>query len=202
MKFKDPILPYEKNALSPIISEQTIDFHWGKHLQAYINNLKKLVPGTAFENASLEEIIKKADGGIFNNGAQVWNHIFYFNSFSEKRGTQASKELMDAINSAFGDFDSFKKEFDTQAVSIFGSGWMWLVKDSAGKLSLIKAGNADNPIRQNLMPIFTADVWEHAYYLDYQNRRPDHLSSLWDIVDWNIISERYKNYDAEMLKLF
>jgi Superoxide dismutase len=191
MKFESPALPYAPNALEPVISQKTIDFHWGRHLQAYLNNLNKLVPGTAFENASLEEIIKKADGGIFNNGAQVWNHIFYFNSFSEKRGTKPSAELEKAINEAFGGFDSFRKEFEVQATSIFGSGWMWLAKDSIGKLSLVKGGNAENPIRSDLIPIFTADVWEHAYYLDYQNRRPDHLSALWDIVDWDFVSKRY-----------
>lgn len=192
MKFENPILPYAENALEPVISQKTIEFHWGKHVQAYLTNLNKLVPGTEFENASLEDVVKKAEGGIFNNGAQVWNHAFYFNSFSAKRGTKPSEKLMKAINAAFGDFDSFRKEFDAQAVTIFGSGWMWLAKDKEGKLSLIKASNADNPMRQNLTPILTADVWEHAYYLDYQNRRPDHLSSLWDIVDWDIVSERYE----------
>lgn len=190
MKFESPVLPYATNALEPVISQKTIEFHWGKHVQAYLNNLNKLVPGTPFENATLEEIIKKADGGIFNNGAQVWNHIFYFNSFSAKRNTKPSEALMKAINETFGDFDSFRKEFDTQATSIFGSGWMWLVKNEAGKLSLVKGSNADNPLRNNLTPILTADVWEHAYYLDYQNRRPDHLSALWEIVDWDIVSKR------------
>lgn len=200
MKFENPVLPYANNALEPVISQKTIEFHWGKHVNAYLSNLNNLVPGTPFEDATLEEIVKKSDGGIYNNGAQVWNHIFYFNSFSAKRNTQPSEKLMQAIKDSFGDFDSFKKEFDSQATSIFGSGWMWLVKDENGKLSLIKASNADNPIRQNLMPVFVADVWEHAYYLDYQNRRPDHLSSLWDIVDWDIISKRYENYNAVELK--
>ena len=193
MKFESPALPYANNALEPVISQRTIEFHWGKHVQAYLNNLNKLVSETSFENANLEEIIKKADGTIFNNGAQVWNHIFYFNSFSAKRGTKPSAELDKAIDEAFGSFDAFRKEFDAQATSIFGSGWMWLVKDDTNKLSLVKSGNADNPIRNNFTPILTADVWEHAYYLDYQNRRPDHLSALWDIVDWDIISERYRN---------
>lgn len=192
MKFESPALPYANNALEPVISQKTIEFHWGKHVNAYVNNLNNLAPGTPFENATLEEIIQKADGGIFNNGAQVWNHIFYFQSFSAKRGTKPSGQLEKAINESFGDFESFKKQFDTQAVSIFGSGWMWLVKDEKGKLSLMKASNADNPLRQGLTPIFVADVWEHAYYLDYQNRRPDHLASLWDIVDWDIISKRYE----------
>ncbi|MDR0427833.1 MAG: superoxide dismutase [Dysgonamonadaceae bacterium] len=200
MKFETPALPYNNKALEPIISEKTIEFHWGKHVNAYLTNLNKLIPETPFENASLDEIVKKSEGGIFNNGAQVWNHLFYFNSFSEKRGTTPSKELTDAIREAFGDLDSFKKEFESQAVGVFGSGWMWLVKDKQGKLSLIKASNAENPIRKDFMPIFVADVWEHAYYLDYQNRRPDHLSALWNIVDWGIISERYRNYKTVELK--
>jgi len=200
MKFKNPVLPYVDNALEPVISKQTVEFHWGKHVQAYLNNLNKLVPGTPFEDATLEEIIKKADGGIFNNGAQVWNHIFYFNSFSAKRNTKPSPELEKAINETFGNFDLFRQEFDKEAAAIFGSGWMWLVRDEQEKLSLIKTSNAANPIRNNLVPILTADVWEHAYYLDYQNKRPDHLSALWAIVDWNIISERYKSHNPNILK--
>ncbi|MDL2241762.1 superoxide dismutase [Bacteroidales bacterium OttesenSCG-928-L03] len=192
MKLAMPILPYAATALAPVISEQTIGFHWGKHVQAYVNNLNNLVPGTAFENSSLEEIILKADGGVFNNGAQVWNHVFYFNGFSAQRETKPSSSLMTAINEAFGDFDTFRKEFDKQAATIFGSGWMWLVKDRAGKLSLMKKSNAENPMRDGFTPLLVADVWEHAYYLDYQNRRPDHLSALWEIVDWDIISQRYE----------
>lgn len=192
MKFEIPPLPYATNALEPVISQKTIEFHWGKHVQAYLTNLNNLAPGTPFEDLPLEEVIKKADGPVFNNGAQVWNHVFYFLTFSTKKGTKPSGELERAINEAFGDFESFKKEFDKQAVSLFGSGWMWLVKDEKGALSLVKGGNADNPIRQNKTPLLTADVWEHAYYLDYQNRRADHLASLWDIVDWDIVSERYR----------
>ncbi|MDH8701437.1 Fe-Mn family superoxide dismutase [Dysgonomonadaceae bacterium PH5-43] len=202
MKFEMPILPYAYNALEPIISKETIEFHWGKHVNAYLTNLNNLVDGTKFENATLEEIVKNSDGGIYNNAAQVWNHVFYFNSFSANRRSTPSKELLDAITESFGGFEEFKKEFEKQATSIFGSGWMWLVKDDKNKLSLIKASNAENPIRNNLMPIFVADVWEHAYYLDYQNKRPQHLSLLWEIVDWNIISDRYKNYKAiELEKL-
>ncbi|MDL2243351.1 superoxide dismutase [Bacteroidales bacterium OttesenSCG-928-J19] len=192
MKLEMPILPYASTALAPVISEQTIGFHWGKHVQAYVNNLNNLVPGTPFENSSLEEIILKADGGVFNNGAQVWNHVFYFNGFSAQRGTAPSSSLMKAIDEAFGDFDAFRKEFDKQAATIFGSGWMWLVKDQSGKLSLMKKSNAENPMRDGFIPLLVADVWEHAYYLDYQNRRPDHLSALWNIVDWDIISRRYE----------
>ncbi len=191
MKHQMPTLPYAKEALTPVISAETISFHWGKHVQAYINNLNNLITGTPFEESSLEEIIKTAEGGIFNNGAQVWNHIFYFNGFSDKRNTDPSGELMDAIDQSFGDFNAFRQEFDKQAVSVFGSGWMWLVKNKEGKLELKKTSNADNPIREGFTPLLVADVWEHAYYLDYQNRRPDHLASLWDIIDWEIISERF-----------
>lgn len=200
MKFEMPTLPYASNALEPIISQKTIEFHWGKHVQTYVNNLNKQIEGTPFEDVnSLETIIKKAEGGIFNNGAQVWNHIFYFNGFSEKRGTKPSSELLNAITEAFGSLEAFKQEFDAQAASIFGSGWAWLIKDNKNKLSIIKGSNADNPIRRGQMPILTADVWEHAYYLDYQNRRADYLGTLWEIVDWGIISDRFANYDNEKL---
>lgn len=192
MNVEMPILPYAQDALAPVISAETISYHWGKHVQAYVNNLNNLAPGTPFEKSTLEEIIRKADGPVFNNAAQVWNHVFYFNGFSGKKGTNPGSELSQAIKESFGDLESFKKEFDKQAASIFGSGWMWLVKDKTGKLSLVKTSNADNPLRNELIPLLVADVWEHAYYLDYQNRRPDHLSALWDIVDWEIISERYR----------
>lgn len=205
MQFEMPVLPYKNDALTPVISEKTIEFHWGKHVKTYVDNLNKLVVGSPFDkgdhNSALLEIIRKAEGGIFNNGAQVWNHIFYFNGFSAKRGTKPSGELSKAIEIAFGSFDAFRKEFDTQATTVFGSGWLWLVKDRDNKLSLVKVSNADNPIRQGLMPILTADVWEHAYYLDYQNRRADYLGTLWEIIDWDIISKRFANYDAEKLLL-
>jgi Fe-Mn family superoxide dismutase len=191
MKFEMPVLPYEKNALAPIISEETIGFHWGKHVQAYVNNLNNLVSGTPFESASLEEIVKKAEGGIFNNAAQVWNHTFYFNSFTPKGGSLPAGDLLQAINAAFGSLDEFKKKFVAEGVSIFGSGWVWLVKDANKKLSIVKAANAENPLKNGLTPLLTFDVWEHAYYLDYQNRRPDHLNALWVIVNWDIVRERF-----------
>ncbi|MDR2057929.1 MAG: superoxide dismutase [Dysgonamonadaceae bacterium] len=191
MKFEMPILPYEKNALAPVISEETVNFHWGKHVQAYVNNLNNLLPNTPFERASLEEIIKKAEGGIFNNAAQVWNHTFYFHSFTPKGGSRPTGDLLQAINAAFGNFDEFKKQFVADGASIFGSGWVWLVKDADKKLSIVKAPNAENPLRNGFTPLLTFDVWEHAYYLDYQNRRPDHLNSLWVIINWDIINERF-----------
>lgn len=191
MKFEVPALSYANDALEPVISQKTIEFHWGKHVQAYLNNLNNLAPGTEFENASLEDIIRKATGPVFNNAAQVWNHVFYFQTFTPKKESKPSTQLEAAINEAFGSMDAFQKEFDKQAASIFGSGWMWLVKDKEGKLSLVKTGNAENPLRDGKTPLLTADVWEHAYYLDYQNRRPDHLNALWQIVDWAIVSERY-----------
>jgi Fe-Mn family superoxide dismutase len=191
MKFEMPVLPYEKNALAPIISEETINFHWGKHVQAYVNNLNNLVPGTSYESASLEEIIKNAEGGIFNNAAQVWNHTFYFHSFTPKGGSLPTGDLLQAITATFGSFDGFKKQFVADGTSIFGSGWVWLVKDANRKLSIIKAANADNPIKNGFTPLLTFDVWEHAYYLDYQNRRPDQLNALWVIVNWDLILERF-----------
>jgi Fe-Mn family superoxide dismutase len=191
MKFEMPVLPYEKNALAPVISEETISFHWGKHLQTYVNNLNNLVLATPFENAPLEEIIRKADGGIFNNAAQVWNHTFYFYSFTPKGGSRPAGDLLQAIEAAFGSFDEFKKQFVAAGVSIFGSGWVWLVKDTNQKLSIVKAANAENPLKNGLTPLLTFDVWEHAYYLDYQNRRPDHLNALWVIVNWDIVYERF-----------
>lgn len=200
MKFENPVLPYATNALESIISQKTIDFHWGKHVNTYLTNLNQLLVGSPFENATLEEIVKKSEGGIYNNAAQVWNHVFYFNSFSAQRNTKPSPRLTDAINQAFGSFNAFIKEFNAQAAGIFGSGWMWLVKDEKDRLSLVKGSNADNPIRKNLMPVFVADVWEHAYYLDYQNKRADYLSELWKIVDWGILSDRFHNYKAVELK--
>ena len=191
MKHEMPTLPYANDALAPVISEETINFHWGKHVQTYVNNLNNLTSGTPFENASLEEIIKKADGGIFNNGAQVWNHTFYFNTFSPKKGSEPQGELLKEINETYGNVDEFKKQFVANGVSIFGSGWVWLVKDANKKLSIVKTSNGDNPLKNGYTPLLTFDVWEHAYYLDYQNRRPDHLNALWNIIDWNIITQRY-----------
>lgn len=191
MKFNLPELPYAKNALEPVISEKTIEFHYGKHHQAYVNNLNNLIIGTKFENTELETIIKESDGGIFNNAAQVWNHTFYFEQFCPKGGGEPSGALAAAIAEKFGSFENFKTEFVNAGVTTFGSGWVWLVKNTEGKLEIVKESNAGNPMTKGLKPIFTFDVWEHAYYLDYQNRRPDHLAALWSIIDWKLVEKRF-----------
>jgi len=190
MSFQLPTLPYEPTALEPVISARTIEYHYGKHHQAYVTKLNALVPGTAFENASLEEIILKADGGIFNNAAQVWNHTFYWEGFSARRDTKPSGHLLEMINKDFGSFDTFKTKFNESAVNQFGSGWAWLVINGEGNLAIVTTGNAANPLRDGLKPILTCDVWEHAYYIDFQNRRPDYLGAFWQIVDWDIIANR------------
>ena len=191
MKFELPKLPYPNDALEPVISKNTIEFHYGKHHQAYVNNLNKLIEGTEFEDADLETIIKKSDGGIFNNAAQVWNHTFYFSSFSPKGEGKPNGELAKAIDEKFGSFDSFKEVFGKAAATLFGSGWAWLVKDINGNLEIIQTSNAGNPMTNDLTPILTCDVWEHAYYLDYQNKRPDYISNFWKIIDWNVVEARY-----------
>jgi len=191
MTFELPKLPYELNALAPVISEKTMEFHYGKHHQAYVTNLNNLIKGTDFENDTLEEIVLKSEGGIFNNAAQVWNHTFYFEAFVPNGGGTISAELTNAINQSFGTFEAFKEKFNAAAATLFGSGWAWLVLNAEGKLEITQEGNAGNPIRKGLKPIMTIDVWEHAYYLDFQNRRPDYIKSFWDILNWNLISERY-----------
>jgi superoxide dismutase, Fe-Mn family len=191
MKFSLPELPYAQNALEPIISEKTISFHYGKHHQTYVTNLNGLVEGTEFENSDLDAIVKKADGPIFNNAAQIWNHNFYFLSLTPKKGSTPSEKLAKAIDAAWGSFDNFKAEFNKATISVFGSGWGWLVKDADGKLSIVKESNAGNPLTRGLTPLLTFDVWEHAYYLDYQNRRADYVAALWDLVDWDKVSARY-----------
>lgn len=191
MAFELPKLPYRPDALVPFISEETIEFHYGKHHQAYVNNLNGLVPGTEFENASLETIIKKADGGIFNNGAQVWNHTFYFEAFAKKGRKSPSGELADAVNKSFGSYDSFREQFSKAASTLFGSGWAWLAKNSDGSLQIIQESNAGNPLRKGLKPLLTCDVWEHAYYIDYRNKRPDYIKNFWEILDWDIVASRF-----------
>jgi len=191
MKFELPKLPYELSALNPTISDKTLEFHYGKHHQAYVNNLNNLVPGTKFENADLETIVLESDGAIFNNAAQVWNHTFYFNQFSPNPAAAPTGQLAKAIDATFGSFEKFKEEFTKASVGLFGSGWSWLVKNEAGALEIVQEANAGNPLRKGKKPLLTCDVWEHAYYLDYQNRRPDYVSSFWNIVDWKVISERY-----------
>jgi len=191
MSFELPKLSYELNALEPHISQKTLEFHYGKHHQAYVNNLNNLVPGTKFEGASLETIVMEADGGIFNNGAQVWNHSFYFESFSPNGGGEPHGLLGGAIKMTYGSFSEFKINFTKVATTLFGSGWAWLVKKDDGSLELIQESNAGNPMKKGLKPILTCDVWEHAYYLDYQNRRPDYLESFWKLIDWDAVGKRF-----------
>lgn len=191
MKFELIQLPYATDALAPVISKETIEFHHGKHLQAYVNNLNNLIPGTEFENADLVTIVKKSDGGIFNDAGQVLNHNLYFLSFSPKGGGKPTGKLAEAINKEFGSFEAFQKEFVNAGTSLFGSGWVWLSKDKNGKLVITKEANGSNPVVKDLVPILGFDVWEHSYYLDYQNRRADHLNALWQIVDWDTVGKRY-----------
>lgn len=191
MKFELPKLPYATDALAPVISKQTIELHYGKHLQTYINNLNDLIQGTKFENADLETIVKESDGAIFNNAGQTLNHNIYFLSFKPNGGGEPKGRLAEAIKKQWGSFDEFKKEFNAAATAVFGSGWAWLAKDSEGKLSIEKEANGGNPVTKGLTPILGFDVWEHAYYLDYQNRRADHLNEIWKIIDWDKVSERY-----------
>ncbi len=191
MKFELPPLPWAADALEPIISAKTIEFHYGKHHQAYVNNLNNLLPGSPFENAPLEQIVVEAEGGIFNNAAQVWNHTFYWNCLTPQGGGQPTGDLMDAIVRDFGSFEEFQKQFTQAAATLFGSGWAWLSADEDGKLIISQEPNAGNPMRKGLEPLLTCDVWEHAYYLDKQNRRPDYIADFWKLVDWDAVSERY-----------
>lgn len=191
MAFELPQLPYALGALEPSISKRTLEFHYGKHHQGYVNNLNKLVGGTEFENASLETIVEKASGAIFNNGAQVWNHTFYFFQFAADGCDEPRDELKAAIEHEFGSVESFKETFSTAAATLFGSGWAWLVKDTQGKLKIVQTSNAANPMTDGLTPIMTCDVWEHAYYLDKQNARPAYIQDFWKVLDWKVISERY-----------
>jgi superoxide dismutase, Fe-Mn family len=190
MAFQLPELPYAMNALEPFISQKTIEFHYGKHHQAYVTNLNNLVPGTEFENATLEDIVKKSTGGIFNNGAQVWNHTFYWNCLAPKAGGEPKGTVKDAIEVSFGSFADFKDKFTKAAATLFGSGWAWLVKTPQGKLEIVQESNAGNPIRNGLTPVFTCDVWEHAYYLDKQNRRPDYIADFWNLVNWEAVKNK------------
>ncbi len=186
-----PALPYAPDALAPHISKETIEFHYGKHLQTYVTNLNNMIAGTPFENASLEDIIRKADGGIFNNGAQIWNHTFYFLTFSPKGRRAPAGKLAEAIDSEFGSFDAFKEQFTKQALGLFGSGWTWLVKDGEGKLRIVNGPNAGNPLRDGMTPLMTMDVWEHAYYIDYRNRRADSIKATWELIDWETVESRF-----------
>ncbi len=185
-----PKLPYSPEALEPHISKKTIEYHYGKHHMTYVKKLNELIAGTPFEEATLEEIIMKSEGGIFNNGAQVWNHTFYWEGFSPNGGGTPEGALLETIEAGFGSFEKFREDFGQTAATLFGSGWTWLVKNPEGNLEIIQTGNAGNPLRQGKKPLLTCDVWEHAYYLDYQNRRPEYVSAFWKVVDWNKVAER------------
>ncbi len=187
-----PKLPYSIDALEPHISRETLEFHYGKHHQAYVTNLNKLIQGTEFEKLTLEEIIKKAPaGGLFNNAAQVWNHTFYWNSLSPSGGGEPSGSLADAIQKAFGSFDDFKTEFSQSAVTNFGSGWTWLVKNADGSLEIVNTSNAGTVITGDQKPLITCDVWEHAYYIDYRNARPSYVQAFWKLVNWTFAAENF-----------
>lgn len=189
--YVQPKLPYAPDELAPAISQETVDFHYGKHEKAYIDNLNRLIEGTEYADMELEDIIRSASGPLFNNASQAWNHIFYFFTFSPDGGGEPDGDLRKAIYRQFGSFEKFKEDFVGAGVSLFGSGWVWLSKDNDGKLFITQTSNAGNPLTDGLTPLLTFDVWEHAYYLDYQNRRADALKALWDIVDWDVVSSRY-----------
>ena len=192
-KFELMALSYAIDALEPVISKQTLEFHHGKHLAAYVNNLNALLPGSGFEEASLEEIVCKATGGILNNAGQILNHELYFGQFRAPKADNApTGKLAEAIVRDFGSFEAFKEAFQKSGATLFGSGWVWLSADKDGKLVITQEVNAANPIQKGLKPLLTFDVWEHAYYLDYQNRRPDHLAALWQIINWEVIGKRYE----------
>lgn len=186
-----PPLPYELDALAPHISKETLEFHYGKHHQTYVTNLNNLIAGTEFENASLEDIVKKSSGGVFNNAAQVWNHTFYWNSLSPKGGGEPTGKLADAINAKWGGFDAFKEAFNKSAAGNFGSGWTWLVKKADGSVDIVNTSNAATPLTTSDVALLTCDVWEHAYYIDYRNARPKYLENFWALVNWEFAAKNF-----------
>ena len=189
-----PELPYPKNGLAPHISEETLNYHYGKHHQAYVNKLNALLENNSeFTNASLEEMIKDSRGAIFNNAAQIWNHTFYWNSLSPKGGGSPPREVADALKKEFGSVEKFKEEFTAHALGQFGSGWAWLTKTSEGSLKIHSTGNADTPVKTGDTPLLTCDVWEHAYYIDYRNARPEYLKAFWNIVNWDFINKNLQS---------
>ena len=190
MTFELPALPYALDALAPHISRETLEYHYGKHHQAYVNNLNKLVLGTEFETATLEAILKKATGPIFNNAAQIWNHTFYFNGLSPAGGGEPTGALLAEINKAFGTFAVFKEKFTAAAVGLFGSGWVWLVKNAQGQLEIVSTSNAGNPLTDGKTPLLTCDVWEHAYYIDTRNARPKYIENYWQLVSWDFVAKQ------------
>lgn len=199
MKFELVKLPYATDALAPVIGKRTIELHHGKHLQAYVDNLNKLIEGTEFADKDLITIVKTSNGGIFNNAGQNLNHILYFLQFAPNAGGNPTGALADAINATWGSFEKFQAEFEQAGLTQFGSGWAWLACDKAGKLSIVKESNAGNPVTQGLVPLMGIDVWEHAYYLDYENRRGDHLKKVWEIIDWNVVEARFNARNEELV---
>ncbi|MFA5169974.1 MAG: Fe-Mn family superoxide dismutase [Sulfuriferula sp.] len=186
-----PALPYAKDALQPHISAETIEYHYGKHHQAYVTNLNNLIKGTEFEALSLEDIILQSAGGVFNNAAQVWNHTFYWNCLSPNGGGAPTGALADAINAKWGSFDAFKEAFSKAAIGTFGSGWAWLVKNTAGELEIVSTSNAATPMTNGQTALMTCDVWEHAYYVDYRNARPKYVEMFWNLVNWNFVAANF-----------
>ncbi|WP_419419857.1 superoxide dismutase [Legionella sp. D16C41] len=189
MAFTLPALPYAMDALTPHISKETLEYHYGKHHNAYVTNLNKLITNTEFENQSLEDIIKNSTGGIFNNAAQVWNHTFYWHCLSPNGGGEPQGKLADAIAKTFGSFEDFKEKFSQAAITTFGSGWAWLAQDDTGKLQIISTSNADTPMTKGQKALLTCDVWEHAYYIDYRNARPDYVKAFWSLVNWDFVAD-------------
>ena len=185
-----PELPFAMDALSPHISAETLEFHYGKHHNAYVTNLNGMIEGTPLAEKSLEEIVKSSEGGVFNNAAQVWNHSFYWNCLSPNGGGEPSGALSDAINKAFGSFDKFKEEFSKAAATQFGSGWAWLVKKADGSLAITQTSNAGCPLTEGVTPLMTCDVWEHAYYVDYRNARPKYIEAFWSLVNWDFVASQ------------
>jgi len=185
-----PALPFDMNALKPHISAETLEYHYGKHHQTYVNNLNKLIEGSPHAESSLEQIITTASGGLFNNAAQVWNHSFYWNCLSPDGGGEPSGALADAINAAFGSYADFKQKFSASAVGNFGSGWTWLVKGADGALEIVNTSNAGNPLTEGTTPVLTCDVWEHAYYIDYRNARPKYVEAFWNLVNWDFAASK------------
>lgn len=191
MAFELPQLPYEMNALEPYISQETLEYHYGKHHQTYVTNLNKLTEGSDDGNKTLEELIKTSAGGIFNNAAQVWNHTFYWNCLSPETGKQPTGALAEAIQSSFGSFEAFKEKFSQTAITTFGSGWAWLVKNADGNLEIMSTSNAGNPLTEGKTPLLTCDVWEHAYYVDYRNARPKYIENFWQIINWDFVASQF-----------
>ena len=186
-----PELPYAMDALEPHISKETLEFHYGKHHRTYVDKLNGLIEGSKFADASLEDIVRGSDGGVFNNAAQVWNHTFYWHCLSPEGGGRPSGELAKAIDASFGSFDEFHKQFSDKAVTLFGSGWAWLVKQRDGKLAIVQTGNAGTPLTGPDKPLLTCDVWEHAYYIDYRNARPKYLEAFWMLVNWDFVAKNF-----------